>query len=375
MGVLSTEVAPQQVLVMEQEIKALLEKVAIEYVPHSNRETGFYSQYFIVPKKDGGMRPILDLRVLNESIFALPVGLLHMRPLQWWLRTKGFSQRGNPFRIMKVMRRCLRALIMWKKPWLLSQGPMLGASRCRKTLSTDASLTDWGAILEGRSSQGLWKDHHLSWHINRLEMLTVFLALKNFLADVRGHHVLVRSDDTSVVSYINHQGGLRSHPLCKLACQILLWSQGKLLSLRETYWDPWDPQNRSRHPVETGAEARGMEAPPRGGGADMEGVWPGTSGSVCVSRDVSQPTLVLPHASSSSWTGCDDTDVAEASSVCISPDRSAPRTIGESSPGPGPTTSYCPAVAGQSMVPKSIIPSRRASSGAPRQEGPSVPIS
>ncbi len=136
---------------------------------------------------------------------------------------------------------------------------------------------------------------------------------------------------------------------------------------------PWDPQNRSRHPVETGAEAQGMEAPPRGGGADMEGVWPGTSGSVCVSRDVSLPTLVLPHASSSSWTGCDDTDVAEASSVCISPDRSAPRSIGESSPGPGPTTSYCPAVAGQSMVPKSIIPSRRASSGAPRQEGPSVP--
>ncbi len=135
----------------------------------------------------------------------------------------------------------------------------------------------------------------------------------------------------------------------------------------------WNPQYRSRHPVETGAEARGMEAPPRGGGADMEGVWSGTSGSVCISRDVSLPTLVLPHASSTSRTGCDDTDVAEASSVCISPDRSAPGSTGESSPGPSPTTSYCPTVAGQSMVPKSIIPSRRASSGAPRQEGPSVP--
>ncbi len=35
---------------------------------------------------------------------------------------------------------------------------------------------------------------------------------------------------------------------------------------------PGGPQHRSRHPVETGAEARGLEAPPRGGGADMEGV-------------------------------------------------------------------------------------------------------
>ncbi len=61
------------------------------------------------------------------------------------------------------------------------------------------------------------------------------------------------------------------------------------------------------------------------------------------------------------------------SHVCISPDRSAPESPGDSSPGPGSTTSHCPVVAGQSMVPRYNIPSRRASSGAPRQEGPSVP--
>ncbi len=53
---------------MEREVKALLEKGFIEYVPHSNRETGFYSRYFIVPKKDGGLRPIVDLQVLNDSV-------------------------------------------------------------------------------------------------------------------------------------------------------------------------------------------------------------------------------------------------------------------------------------------------------------------
>ncbi len=44
-----------------------------------------------------------------------------------------------------------------------------------------------------------------------------------------------------------------------------------------------------------------------------------------------------------------------------------------SGPGPGSTTSHCPTVAGQSMVLRFNIPSRRASSGAPRQERPSVP--
>ncbi len=145
------------------------------------------------------------LGLMAAASNVIPFGLLYMRPLQWWLRTKGFSPRGNPFHMIKVMRRCLHALVMWKKPWFLSQGPVLGASFSHKMLTADASLTGWGAI-EGRSSQGLWKDHHLLWHINRLEMLAVFLSLKNFLADLRGHHVLVRSDNTSVVSYINHQG-------------------------------------------------------------------------------------------------------------------------------------------------------------------------
>ena len=54
-------------------------------------------------------------------------------------------------------------------------------------------------------------------------------SIKIFLPDLRGHHVLVRTDNTAVVSYINQQGGLRLCPLYKLAHQILLWSQDKLL--------------------------------------------------------------------------------------------------------------------------------------------------
>ncbi|XDV15015.1 hypothetical protein PO909_015169 [Leuciscus waleckii] len=172
------------------------------------------------------------LGLMAAASNVIPFGLLHMRPLQWWLRNRGFSPRGNPFRTIKVTRRCLRALVMWKKPWFLSQGPVLGAPCRRKLLTTEASLTGWGAILEGRSSQGLWEDHHRSWHINRLEMLAVFRALRSFITDLRGHHVLVHTDNTSVVAYINHQGGLRSRPLSNLARHILLWSQGKLLSLR-----------------------------------------------------------------------------------------------------------------------------------------------
>ncbi|KAL0195548.1 hypothetical protein M9458_009120, partial [Cirrhinus mrigala] len=409
-GVFPTVVGPEQALVMEQEVVTLLRKEAIEVVPPHVRESGFYSRYFIVPKKDGGLRPIIDLRRLNRSVMKLkfkmltikqvvsqirsedwfvtidlkdayfhvsilpqhrkflrfafrgeayqyrvlpfglalsprtftkcvdaalvplrlqgirilnyiddwlilaaseslavqhrdvvlahmkalglrlnakksvlssitedhlsgrgmgfdhdagtsvpcsdrrvkegrsltvkqfqqllglmaaasnviPFGLLYMRPLQWWLKTKGFSPRGNPLRMIKVTRRGLRALDMWRKPWFLNQGPVLGAPCRHVSLATDASLTGWGAVMSGRSARGLW-------HINCLEMLAVFRALKYFLPDLRDRHVLVRTDSTAVVYYINHQGGLRSRPLYKLAHQILVWSQDKLLSLRAVH--------------------------------------------------------------------------------------------------------------------------------------------
>ncbi|KAL0183522.1 hypothetical protein M9458_019218, partial [Cirrhinus mrigala] len=203
-GVFPTLVGPEQALVMEQEVETLLRKEAIEVVPPQHRESGFYSRYFIVPKKDGGLRPIIDLRSLwdsttmqarlsparIESILAavkrvkegrsltvkqfqqllglmaaasnvIPFGLLYMRPLQWWLKSKGFSPRGNPLHMIKVTRRGLRALDMWRRPWFLNQGPVLGARCHRITLATDASLTGWGAVMSGRSARGLW-------HINCL---------------------------------------------------------------------------------------------------------------------------------------------------------------------------------------------------------------
>ncbi|KAI2646912.1 hypothetical protein H4Q32_025038 [Labeo rohita] len=42
-------------------------------------ESGFYSRYFIVPKKDGGLCPILDLCVLNRSVMKLKFRMLTLK--------------------------------------------------------------------------------------------------------------------------------------------------------------------------------------------------------------------------------------------------------------------------------------------------------
>ncbi len=71
-GVLETSVAVRNAPVLREEIAVLLAKNAIEPVPPAERRQGFYSPYFIVPKKRGGLRPILDLRVLNRALHKLP---------------------------------------------------------------------------------------------------------------------------------------------------------------------------------------------------------------------------------------------------------------------------------------------------------------
>ena len=57
--------AESAVGIMEEEINTLLSKGAIGVVPPQERQAGWYSRYFVVPKRNGSLRPILDLRVLN----------------------------------------------------------------------------------------------------------------------------------------------------------------------------------------------------------------------------------------------------------------------------------------------------------------------
>ncbi|KAI2655602.1 Transposon Ty3-G Gag-Pol polyprotein [Labeo rohita] len=110
----------------------------------------------------------------------IPFGLLYMRPLQWCLKTKGVSPRGNLLCMIKVTRQCLRALDMWRRPWFLSQGPVLGAPGHRVMLATDVSLTGWGVVMSGHPTCSLWSGHYPAWHFSCLERLAVFQVLKHF---------------------------------------------------------------------------------------------------------------------------------------------------------------------------------------------------
>ncbi len=66
---------------LQQELSSLLLKVAIEEVPQSDIEQGFFSRYFLVPKRDGDLRPILDLRRLNLSLYKGKFKMLTLKTI------------------------------------------------------------------------------------------------------------------------------------------------------------------------------------------------------------------------------------------------------------------------------------------------------
>ena len=73
------------------------------------------------------------------------------------------------------------------------------------------------AVHKGRWARGVWNPTLQSAHINYLELLAVFLALKHFEARILGCHVSIRTGNTTTRSFIDKQGGLTSLVLNGLA--------------------------------------------------------------------------------------------------------------------------------------------------------------
>ncbi len=286
------------------------------------------------------------LGLMAAASNVMPIGLLYMRPLQWWLKTKGFSPRGNPLRMIKVTRHCLRALDMWRQPWFLSQGPVLGAPYRRvRERRTHPSPVGGPRSVE-RSSRLAHQQARDAGRVSGSEILS---------PRPKRSPGVSRTDNTAVVSDINHQGGLRSRHLYRLAHQVLVWAQGKLLSLRAVYI----PGH-----LNVGADTLSRQGPLPGEWMlhteVVKPIWARlrwTSSLLRRQRNVPSGTLyfIQPHWGWMPWYR------RGRGFVCTPfPGCSAPWSSGESAPGRSSAAISSPVLAGPSMVSRIWFPSSTA---------------
>ena len=270
------------------------------------------------------------LGLLAAATQAVPLRLLHMRPLQQWFARHRVSPLEDSRRLLPSGPDCQAAVAWWLMTPGLQGGVPMGPVCSRVIIATDASMRGWGTVCQGCSAQGLWRPSWRGFHVNLLELEAVRRALMYFLLVSRGKPVLIRTDNSAVVSYINRQGGMHSRALHNGARRLLLWAQARGVSLRAVYLPGKDNvaadlMSRGRPPP------RGMTAPPGHRAGHLGPFRPGSGGPLCLPGDYSLPLGVFhDRPQGHIGGGCPSVHIAPGPSVHFSPLPSSASGAGQS---------------------------------------------
>ena len=111
----------------------------------------------------------------------------------------------------------------------MSQGIALLPPKPEISICTDASYKGWGAHILPTfdEARGTWSAAKARYHSNYLEMLAVWMALQRWETRCSGAPILILSDNSTVVSYIQKSGGTRSPQLCMLVYRLLCWCRSR----------------------------------------------------------------------------------------------------------------------------------------------------
>ena len=161
---------------------------------------------------------------LNWASGLIPVGRLHLRPLQCNFHSLGLKNRFTP-QHRSDQPALANLLQQWKDLSFLISGMSIRPFQVDFTIFTDASTQGWGAHMGDSQISGTWT----RWdrHINFLELKAVFAALCHWGSVLWGHQVLISTDNTTVVSYLKKQGGTHSLTLLHLVVDLFMWLQAQ----------------------------------------------------------------------------------------------------------------------------------------------------
>ena len=132
--------------------------------------------------------------LLASTEKMVPEGRLHMRPFQFHLK-EHWRYPQSLDNLLPWTEAIVAHLDWWQNPSNVMKGVDLHPK--------DHSI----AHLDQNSTKGLWSERERRLHINVLELKAVSLALRDFKDQCQNQTVLVATDNSTVVAYINKQGG------------------------------------------------------------------------------------------------------------------------------------------------------------------------
>lgn len=176
-------------------------------------------------------------RVIGILVAACPAvqyGWLHIKQLERgkYLSLKKYHGNYNAKMLITV---AVRSEFLWWESNIGSSLNYLGSRSFDLEIYSDASKTGWGAVCEGSTTRGFWGEKEIDYHINYLELLAAFYAVKCFASNESNINILLRIDNKTAIAYINKMGGVRFENLNKLTRNIWLWCEHRSIFLRASF--------------------------------------------------------------------------------------------------------------------------------------------
>lgn len=104
---------------------------------------------------------------------------------------------------MMVSQKAREDIQWWIEHLKILNGKSLLAIQPQVIVTTDASNSGWGAVLDSSVVAGQWNREELQLHINHKEAKAVLLAVQSLREKLKGKRVLIKSDSTTVVWLVN----------------------------------------------------------------------------------------------------------------------------------------------------------------------------
>ena len=135
---------------------------------------------------------------LNWASGLIPLGRLHMRPLQRHFHSLVLTNWFSPPCLSdpSVLANLLR---YWQDLSFLTSGIPIQPFQVEFTIFTDTSTQGWASHMGDSQISGIWTCSERRIHVNVLELKAVVLALHHWVSVLQGHQVMIATDNTTVV--------------------------------------------------------------------------------------------------------------------------------------------------------------------------------
>lgn len=175
-------------------------------------------------------------RVIGTLVSIKPVvkyGWLHLKSLER-VKHRTLFPEGNYNKIMVISN---ESKLEFK--WWLNNIPNsklhIGFKHFDMEIYSDASNTGWGAYCKNKKTHGFWNLKEKQLHINCLELIAAFNALKCFLKNTNNKNILLRIDNTTAIATINKMGSIQHTKLNNISKEIWNWCESKNIFIQASY--------------------------------------------------------------------------------------------------------------------------------------------